>query len=212
MRRRARVREGPLAELFRATEHGGPRGGPRRSPARASSQLPVVSPALAILLVGVIAAAALALSVWQLAHSGTREPTAVTVLAAVGPTTASAGPTEQKPTGEAPPAAATQVAEQGPERATSPSVEPAAKRVALGITAARGDCWLEVRVGSASGRLLFAATLRRGESRRFAGRRLWVAFGAGGNLDVRLNGRRVEGFPAGTAVVIVTAKGVRGPV
>jgi hypothetical protein len=67
-------------------------------------------------------------------------------------------------------------------------------------------------VSSATGKLLFAGNLEQGKSIRFTKKRLWVAFGAGANLDVTLNGRRVESFPTGTAAVVVTAKGVSPPV
>ena len=98
----------------------------------------------------------------------------------------------------------------------SPSRLPPAKRAGfthqkLVLTAARGDCWLEARVSSATGKLLFAGTLEQGRSIRLTRSRLWVAFGAGANLEVTLNGRRVESFPTGTAAVRVTAKGVSPP-
>jgi hypothetical protein len=74
----------------------------------------------------------------------------------------------------------------------------------LVLTAARGACWLEVRSG---GKVLYAGTLDQGRTRSFTRRRLRVAYGAGGNLDARLNGRAVR-FPSGTAAVTVTARGV----
>jgi hypothetical protein len=78
----------------------------------------------------------------------------------------------------------------------------------LVLKAARGDCWLEVRAGSASGKLLFFGTLTRGKSLPFRRDRLWLAFGAGANLDVLVNGQRVENFPRGTTTATVTAKGL----
>jgi uncharacterized protein DUF4115 len=78
----------------------------------------------------------------------------------------------------------------------------------LVLKAARGDCWLEVRAGSKSGELLFFGTLARGKSLPFQRSRLWLAFGAGSNLDVTVNGQRIENFPSGTTTATVTLKGV----
>ncbi|MBA2361691.1 MAG: helix-turn-helix domain-containing protein [Actinobacteria bacterium] len=75
-------------------------------------------------------------------------------------------------------------------------------------TAALGDCWLEVHVGSAAGQQLFQGTVPAGRTVRFAQhRRLYVLIGRPGNLRVRLNGRRV-GVPdrGSPTAVLVTAK------
>jgi hypothetical protein len=94
---------------------------------------------------------------------------------------------------------------------TAAPAEPAATvaPVRLAVTAARGDCWIDARAGSAAGKGIFAGTLTQGHSLRFRRKRLWLSVGAGANLDVRLNGRRVADFPSGTATVLVTARGVR---
>lgn len=94
---------------------------------------------------------------------------------------------------------------------TAPAApSPAAPRLArLAIAASRGDCWLEVRAGSASGRVLYAGFLSQGDSRPFKARRLWVRLGASGNVDLRLNGRSVRSVPVGTVVLLVGRKGFR---
>ena len=78
----------------------------------------------------------------------------------------------------------------------------------LTLRAARGDCWLEVRLASETGRILFAGTLARGTTRTFSSKRLWVRLGAGEMVDARLDGKRAR-LPAGTANVVVTRRGVR---
>lgn len=60
---------------------------------------------------------------------------------------------------------------------------------ALLLAAARGDCWLSVRVGSRSGQVLYEGLLRQGASLRFRRQPLWIRIGAPWNLDVRLNGQ-----------------------
>ena len=72
---------------------------------------------------------------------------------------------------------------------------PATAQTELEIVAARGDYWLQVRRGSASGPLVYEGILERGRSVSFADRRLWLRFAVGDHLDVTVNGKRVTGFP-----------------
>jgi len=60
--------------------------------------------------------------------------------------------------------------------------------------AARGNCWLQVRAGSASGPILYEATLAQGHSLSFARRFLWIRLGAPANADVRVRGVLVPGL------------------
>jgi cytoskeleton protein RodZ len=95
---------------------------------------------------------------------------------------------------------------------TTAESEPASKpaKARLVLTAARGDCWLQVKVRSATGELLYEGTLQQGQAQRFVKwKRLWVQVGAPVNLNVKLNGRRVTDFPRGPAIVVVTPEGVR---
>ena len=72
------------------------------------------------------------------------------------------------------------------------------QRVArIAITASRGDCWLSARVGSVVGRVLFEGVVRRGRTVRVASRVVWVRFGAGENVTLRVNGRPTP-VPQGT--------------
>jgi cytoskeleton protein RodZ len=133
---------------------------------------------------------------------------AVTVLVVVG--LAGLGG-ESEPTPDAlidePPATTT----EPPETTTQAEQPPAApRRARLVLTATRGDSWMSVRVGSASGRLLYQGTLERGQTQRFVKwKRVWLELGAPGNLRARLNGQLVRNFPSVSAVVVVTPKGVR---
>jgi hypothetical protein len=145
---------------------------------------------IAIAVVGIVAVSALTTSLWQLAHSDSSQTVTVAAAGGVLGSTATVTVTEQAPAARAPVR----------ERKAGP--------VRVGLTTARGDCWLEARAESPAGRLLFAGLLEAGRSLRFVQRRLWLAFGAGGNLDVTLNGRPVESFPTGTAAVTITAQGV----
>jgi cytoskeletal protein RodZ len=91
---------------------------------------------------------------------------------------------------------------QGQGQQTTPAAT--GKRVTLVVRAAKGGSWMEVRAGSASGRLLYSGTLEQGQAKRFEGRRLQLALAEPQNVVVRRNGARVE-LPAGTTF-LVTAR------
>jgi transcriptional regulator with XRE-family HTH domain len=118
--------------------------------------------------------------------------------------------------GTAPPAA---VSTSGP--ATAPIVTtPARTRPVrprplpapkLLLMASRGDCWLSVHLGSATGPSLYEGILPRGQSLRFARTAVWIRIGAPASLDLRLNGRPLA-LPAsggGAVNVLVTRAGLR---
>ena len=84
-----------------------------------------------------------------------------------------------------------------------------APAVRLIVTAKRGNCWLEVHSGSATGRILFQGTLELGQRKLFTGRKLWITLDRPENLGTVLNGhsRRLPG--GGVKTLIVTSRGIR---
>jgi cytoskeleton protein RodZ len=64
--------------------------------------------------------------------------------------------------------------------------------VHLELVAARGACWLTVRLGSESGRTLYSRMLEPGRRATFVGRRLWIRYGAPWNVDATVNGERAQ--------------------
>ena len=84
-----------------------------------------------------------------------------------------------------------------------------AKAVRLRVTATRGDCWLQVHRGSATGTILYQGTLERGQHQVFAGKRLWITLDRPENLTMLLNGH-VRSLPVGgPKTLIVTPRGIR---
>jgi cytoskeleton protein RodZ len=75
---------------------------------------------------------------------------------------------------------------------------------ALVIRATRGNCWLQVRQGSASGAVVYEGMLRFGTTMSFAAQALWVRFGAPANVDAARGTKSVAGV-VGSAPVNVTA-------
>jgi len=85
----------------------------------------------------------------------------------------------------------------------------AAKTVRLIVTALRGNCWLEVHSGSATGRIIFQGTLERGQRHVFTGRKLWITLDRPENLRTILNGHTRVLPGGGVKTLIVTSRGVR---
>ena len=86
-------------------------------------------------------------------------------------------------------------------------------RLRLYVSATHGNCWMDVRNWSQNGRARYTGTLELGQAKLFVARRLWINFGAPGNLSVALNGKAVTIPGGGTPVrVLVTPRRiVRAP-
>ncbi|HTZ04684.1 MAG TPA: helix-turn-helix domain-containing protein [Gaiellaceae bacterium] len=99
-----------------------------------------------------------------------------------------------------------------PPAAPAPTLPatPPATATSLTLSAARGACWLLVRVGSSSGPIAYERTLHPGGKVRFGLRRpLWITVGAPWNLEATIGGRTVTtDLPAGTGVVVVRRAGI----
>jgi hypothetical protein len=85
------------------------------------------------------------------------------------------------------------------------AAEPAPELARVTITATRGACWVQAKVGSEDGRTLAERVLLEGESVTMRARSVWLTLGASANVDVTVNGRlRRLGF--GTVAVVLTAR------
>jgi cytoskeleton protein RodZ len=167
---------------------------PRRQRQRTSESSLVV-----VTLAGIVAIAVLVVVAFRFSNDDrTREPAAN--LGGPAATTAGGGSAGQGKGERA-----------GGKRGGSRKGAGSATAAKVVLTAARGDCWVAVRSGGPEGELVFSGTIAYGSTERFAGRRLWLEFGAAPsqNLNVKLNGKRVRNFPVGEPVVIVTPNGVR---
>jgi cytoskeletal protein RodZ len=159
----------------------------------AQEELPEASPPvlvqtprrlLSARLVAIPVVVAIGLLVWQLASGGGHA---------------------QHPTAFTPPVTHVRVTTaQAPPARTAPKP----RRAQIAFVASRGTCWLSVRLGSSSGRVLYERTLQLGERAQFAGRNLWIRIGAPWNIDATLNGKRVQ-LPASVADVMVTPSELR---
>jgi len=96
-----------------------------------------------------------------------------------------------------------------PTHKTAAAKPPVTTAVRLIVTARRGNCWLEVHSGSATGRILFQGTLERGQRKLFTGRKLWITLDRPENLSTILNGRSRVLPGGGVKTLIVTSRGIR---
>jgi hypothetical protein len=98
--------------------------------------------------------------------------------------------------------------EKVPGLATQPQAVQSAKggaKTRLAVRATVGDTWMEVRAGSASGRLVYSGTLEQGQRKSFEGRRLHLALAKPANVSVRLGGRQTE-LPAGSTFSVTARR------
>jgi cytoskeleton protein RodZ len=156
---------------------------PRRSSAgRAHRQ--IESRVIVFALVGIAVVTALVIAAWK--SGGSNEPQAI-------PNLGSATGTKR----QTPPAPAR------PRKRPKPA-KPKPRQAHLVLTAARGNCWLEVHVRTADGKLAFVGTLEQGaKPLSLTAKRLWIRAGAPQNLDAELNGKP-RAFPNGPVTIVVT--------
>ena len=111
-----------------------------------------------------------------------------------------------------PPLPHTRVSTTTPPATTPPPAPSTATqkpvRAQIALVATRGPCWLSVRLGSETGRLLYERTLEHGQTVGFSGPRLWIRIGAPWNLDATLDGQRVQ-LPSSTGNVVATPRGLQ---
>jgi cytoskeleton protein RodZ len=102
----------------------------------------------------------------------------------------------------------------GPDGETVPGLETqqpvttgavATGSARLVLRAVRGDSWMEVRTGSAAGRLLYSGTLERGQTKTFEGRRLHLALAMPANVSVRLGGSPAV-LPPGSTFAVTASR------
>ena len=77
------------------------------------------------------------------------------------------------------------------------------------LSAARGRVWLQVRAGSATGKVLFEGILEQGKALPLTLKpRVWVRVGAPWNLDVTIGGKLASGMPSQPGDLEITGSGL----
>jgi cytoskeletal protein RodZ len=97
----------------------------------------------------------------------------------------------------------------GPAQTAAVTPQQGSSPVRLIVTAQRGNCWLEVHSGTATGRIVFQGTLERGQRKLFSARKLWITLDRPENLRTILNGHTRILPGGGVKTLIVTSRGIR---
>jgi cytoskeletal protein RodZ len=121
------------------------------------------------------------------------------------------GSTSPEPSTGIPPAVNTPVGSTGTstQQQDSTPPPPSTKKARLVLYAEGGDCWLQVRSKSATGKLLYEGTLQAGQTQRFVDdKRLWMQLGAPTYLKATVNGKRIGNMPGNPAIAVVKADGL----
>jgi cytoskeletal protein RodZ len=79
------------------------------------------------------------------------------------------------------------------------------------LVASRGDCWLWIRSGGASGPTVYEATLTQGKTLpvNLKNGPVWIDVGDPPSLDVKLGGKLVGGLPHQAGNVLLTRTGLK---
>jgi helix-turn-helix protein len=96
----------------------------------------------------------------------------------------------------------TSQAAKKPLKPASPTkpVKAAPASFRLYVRAVHGNCWMDVRNWSSSGKSRYTGTVELGQDQRWISRRLWINFGAPSNLAIVFNGHLVQINRAGSFV------------
>jgi cytoskeletal protein RodZ len=145
-----------------------------------------------VLAIGVIVAIVVAVAAWQLSGSSGKHR--------------QGSPPASTPTTTA----ATQTKAKKKTRKQKHHVVAALPSRAV-LVASRGDCWLWIRSGGASGPTVYEATLTQGKSLPVDLRKgpVWIDVGDPPSLDVRLGGKLVTGLPKQAGNVLLTRTGLK---
>jgi hypothetical protein len=83
-----------------------------------------------------------------------------------------------------------------PRKAKAAARRHRAAPAELVVRATRGSCWVAVRLGSASGPVVYQRILTQGGTLKFGlKKKLWVRLGAPWNTDVTVRGKKQGGLP-----------------
>jgi cytoskeleton protein RodZ len=174
----------------RFAQHEEPQFVPERF-ARSGPRLGGVGLLRPVAVVGVIAAIVAAVAAWQLTRSS-------------GKDTQEAPPVSIKTT------TSTHTTPSKPKKKHKHHVSIALPTRAV-LVASRGDCWLWIRAGNASGPTVYEATLAQGKTLpvNLKNGPVWIDVGDPPSLDVRMGGKLVAGLPQQAGNVLLTRSGLK---
>ena len=79
-----------------------------------------------------------------------------------------------------------------PKPQTTKTAVPAWQKNLVKLTAAKGDCWMEVRRDSSTGIVLFSGTVKKGDVKKFKGKDIWISLGNPAVVHLEAAGKKVD--------------------
>ncbi len=79
-----------------------------------------------------------------------------------------------------------------PKPSASSTAIPAWQKNLVKLEAKGGDCWMEVRRDNSTGVVLFSGTLKKGDTKKFKGKDIWMSLGAPANVRLNVQGKDVK--------------------
>jgi len=149
-------------------------------------------PLFAVLVIVAIVGVVAAIAAWQLGgSSGAKQGTPPTS----APTTTTTPSHHTKP-------------QKNPHKPHHVTVALPSRAV---LVASRGNCWLAIRAGGASGALIYQGTLAQGQKLpvKLTSGPVWMTVGNPPALDVLLGGKLAHGLPTQVGNVLLTRRGIK---
>lgn len=89
---------------------------------------------------------------------------------------------------------------------------PAWQKNLVKLTATDGDCWVEVRRNNSTGLKLFSGTVKKGDTKKFKGKDIWMNLGAPANAKLNVQGKdvKIKSDTGPWAVEVVQGRVVQG--
>jgi cytoskeletal protein RodZ len=83
-------------------------------------------------------------------------------------------------------------ASKSPKPTASGTAVPAWQKNLVKVSAVDGDCWMEVRRDDSAGIVLFSGTVKKGDTRKFKGKDIWMSLGAPANVRLEASGKKTK--------------------
>ena len=103
-------------------------------------------------------------------------------------------------------------ASTSPKASPGPTGPPAWQKNLVKVKAVDGDCWMEVRRNNSKGIVLFSGTVKKGDTKKFKGKDIWLSLGAPANVTLQVQGKdaKIKSDTGPWPVEIIQGRVVQG--
>ena len=102
---------------------------------------------------------------------------------------------------------------KSPKPTSSSTAIPAWQKNLVKIKATAGDCWMEIRRNNSTGVVLFSGTVKKGDTKKFKGKDIWMSIGAPANVQLEAAGKKakLKSDVGPWTVEVIQGRVVQGP-